>query len=62
MAKLTERTSFTKDVQGRYLCNNVETKQKGKTETPTGCTLHQKKSGEIEFPFSNILSSEYNEP
>ena len=28
MAKLAERTSFTKDVQGRYLCNNVETKQK----------------------------------
>src|SRR3954453_22952350 len=23
MAKLTERTSFTKDVQGRYLCNDV---------------------------------------
>ena len=21
MAKLTERTSFTKDVEGRYLCN-----------------------------------------
>jgi hypothetical protein len=23
MAKLTERTSFTKDVEGRYLCNDV---------------------------------------
>ena len=23
MAKLTERTSFTKDVQGRYLCNDT---------------------------------------
>jgi hypothetical protein len=23
MANLTERTSFTKDVQGRYLCNDV---------------------------------------
>ena len=30
MAKLTERTSFTKDVEGRYLCNNVETKQKAR--------------------------------
>ena len=31
-------------------------------KTPTGCTLHQKRSGEIAFPFSNISSSEYNEP
>src|SRR5262245_66623907 len=23
MAKATERTSFTKDVQGRYLCNDI---------------------------------------
>src|SRR5712672_1345047 len=55
MAKLAERMSFTKDVQGRYLCNNVETK------TPTGCTSHQKPPGEIAFPFY-ISSSEYNEP
>ena len=23
MAKPTERTSFTKDIQGRYLCNDI---------------------------------------
>ncbi|MGZ3329159.1 MAG: hypothetical protein ACXU85_18555, partial [Xanthobacteraceae bacterium] len=23
MAKVTERTSFTKDVEGRYLCNDI---------------------------------------
>jgi hypothetical protein len=28
--KACRRTSFTKDVQGRYLCNNVETKQKAR--------------------------------
>ena len=31
-------------------------------KTPTGCTLHQKRPGEIAFPFYNISSSEYNEP
>ena len=23
MSKITERTSFTKDIQGRYLCNDI---------------------------------------
>jgi hypothetical protein len=31
-------------------------------KTPAGCTLHQKRPGEIAFPFHNVSSSEYNEP